>query len=186
MYALFYDNNFSQTDEIELEEVHSFTRDTITHAGGRLNNVSSLFIICSEEERGDVTEENLLAFQAPLIIKKLAEQNEQIIKEGFYSESLDANFSFDSKDQDNISQELTLLTAGLAEELHEWNTVDKGVIYMTDEEFRTFCVEAGAHKRFHMSRYWRIKDKVMNCTSLECLHRLDDIETAEDILDSYT
>ena len=186
MYACFYDNNFAKIDEIELEEVHSFTRDTIEHAGGRLNNVSSLFIICSEEERGDVTQENLLTFQASLIIKKLAEQNEQIIKEGFYSESMDALFSFDSKDQDNISQELTLMTAGLAEPTHEWKTKDKGVIFMSDEEFRTFCVEAGAHKRFHMSRYWRIEGKINACTSLKCLHRLDDIETAEDILDSYS
>ena len=185
MYACFFDTGFNLIDEIDIDEVRYFTRDTIEYVGGRLDKVSSLFIICSEEERGDVSEENLLSFQAPLIIKKLAEQNEQIIKDGFYSESLDALFSFDSKDQDNISQELTLMTAGLAEPTHEWKTKDKGVIFMSDEEFRTFCVEAGAHKRFHMSRYWRIEDKINACTSLECLHQIDDIETAEDILDSY-
>ena len=185
MYAQFYSNDMTLLDEFEIGELISFGKDHIHYDGGRLDKVSSLFIICSEEERGDVSEENLLSFQAPLIIKKLAEQNEQIIKDGFYSESLDALFSFDSKDQDNISQEFTLMTAGLAEPTHEWKTKDKGVIFMSDEEFRTFCVEAGAHKRFHMSRYWRIEDKINACTSLECLHQIDDIETAEDILDSY-
>ena len=182
MYALFFDDDFNETDRVELGEVINHNRDMIEFDGGKLNKISSPFIICQETEIDSITLEDVLSFYAGLVIDELRKENDERIDEGFYSLTLDAHFPYAEKNRNAMNNELTLLSMGLSSDVIEFNSIDQGIIQMDHEQFKELCKEAGQHERTLTNEYWDLVERVKSCESLTNLKEINGIESAKEKL----
>lgn len=92
-------------------------------------------------------------------LRELADACQADILAGLHA-SNGHTYQFDFKDQDNISQQLTLMLLDPTISVIPWKTMDSGIVNHTRAEFITVARDAEAHKRNNMGRYWQLEARV--------------------------
>jgi hypothetical protein len=108
----------------------------------------------------DITKADVETVRAAKI-EQLKEQCTEAIYKGFTSVSLEKEFGFNDKDQDNFSQQYLLVVSGdnNGEDV-PWKT-KTGVTKMTELQFRVLVGESKNHKVANQTKYWQLEAKVL-------------------------
>lgn len=140
---------------------------------GVLMGSAKIAVVPSEQDISNLSDEELLIdamiFNKNYIIERLSEECETTIKQGFYSQRMNCYFGFSDKDQLNFNQQLSLVIMDINNEVTEiaWKSEDKGVLLLSKEDFLAVCKEGEKHKRFHISMFWKIKNKITEMNNIE-------------------
>jgi hypothetical protein len=81
-------------------------------------------------------------------------------------------YQFESKDQDNFSQQLTLLLLDPTIATVDWKTMDAGIITHTRDEFISLANDANNHKRSNMGKYWTFEAQLELASTEEEINSL--------------
>lgn len=76
-------------------------------------------------------------------------------------------YEFETKDQNNLSQMLLLLSMSPTMDDVQWKTLDAGVQIHSRQDFMQVCMDAELHKRGNISKYWQLKGLVETAMSIE-------------------
>lgn len=96
---------------------------------------------------------------------------EETIYAGFKA-SNGHEYEFEDKDQTNISQSLLLASMDVDMSDIEWKTLDAGIVVHTRGEFIKMCIDAEAHKRGNISKYWKLKESVEAAATNEEINKI--------------
>lgn len=109
-------------------------------------------------KEGKSFDEILLPYREAKCVQ-LSQECEATIKDGFYSG--DDYFAFQDKDQANFNQQLSLMIVDDTIDEVLWKTENNGIKLFTRQQFINICKEGERHKRFHIGRFWQIKEYVL-------------------------
>jgi hypothetical protein len=105
-------------------------------------------------------------------IAQLKEQCTNSIYAGFASLSLNTDFGFNDKDQDNFGQQYLLVVAGdNAGAPIQWKT-KSGVVTMDEAAFRVLVKESKEHKMTNQVKYWTLEAKVLSATTVDDIDKV--------------
>lgn len=140
-----------------LEYVEYVSEDGI----GKLEGFENGYIIVDQSiDPSTIPYEEVIEFAKQLKIKELSEECNAKILEGF--EYNGDYFDFDYKDQTNFYQQLALLSVDPTIEEVSWKTRNNGIKTFTRDEFIAICKAAEAHKKSKMTKYWFLRDQIIN------------------------
>jgi hypothetical protein len=125
---------------------------------------------------GKPLEEILQPIRQQKVIE-LNRQCEEAICKGF--EHNGDFFQFNDKDQDNFSQQLSLLLLDPSIDSVVWKTENNGVKVFTREQFIEACKVGEHHKRNNIEHYWQLKEYVLT-------HPFNSVEELQSIDFSFT
>lgn len=104
-------------------------------------------------------------------ILELKEQCTAAVTAGFASSTLDHSFGFKQHDQDNFTQQLAAIAAGMKGNVR-WKTLDAGTVEFTVEEFLSIIQDGKIHRETQQALYWDLEQQVASAEKANQLHEI--------------
>lgn len=104
-------------------------------------------------------------------IAKLSEECTAAIHAGFISNKTGFGFGFNARDQDNFTRQYLVVVSGdNAGNMISWKSTSHGVVSLSEEDFRSVVLEAGAHQMSQQKKYWLLESKILAADTNEKVH----------------
>lgn len=166
MKILYCDNDVVRV-VVENAENIQILDDKIIYDGGFIHTSDkSKYLIVNDDVSPDsISVDQTLSFHKQVKIDELNKKCEEAIAAGFWSQATGHFYKFDLYDQINFLEAKASLTP--EDQYITWKTEDAGQVVHTVEQFFQVCEEAKQHKWNCITKFWTLKEQVLNATTHE-------------------